>query len=436
MPNKKVLIISYYWPPEGGIGVLRCLKIAKYLRAYGWEPIVFTADKKFYDYYDESNLKDIPEGMLILKHKIWEPYSIYKWFIGRKPKDKLENVFYVKEKRKSLFKTFAIWIRGNFFIPDARASWVKPSVNYLVNYLKENPVDAIFSSGPPHSNTRIATLVKKKTGIPWMADFRDPWTQVDYLKLFKLTKWAAKKHHNQEQEVFTFSDRISIVSDSWREDLMKIGAKSCVTIPIGFDPSDFANLKLTADPNCVLTHIGILGYDRIPFTLLECMKELASENTYFREKFKLKLVGSVDEQLSREAERLGITDLVHLTGNLKREEAIKIAGESSSLLLLLNQQENAKGRIPAKIFEYLALRKSVLALGMEGSDISKILTESKAGINLTYSDHDNIKKYLIQLVNAHENGEHKSEIDSDIEQFNVINLVGKIAKNLEEISTV
>ena len=202
---KKVLIITYYWPPEGGIGVLRCLKIAKYLRQHGWEPIIYTADKKDYDHKDESNFKDIPADLKIIKGKIWEPYGIYKLLRGKKRTEGMDNVFYVKEEKESFVKKIAIKIRGNFFIPDARAMWIRPSVKILNKYLQENKVDAMISNGPPHSNTRIATLLKKAHGIPWLADFQDPWTQVDYFQLFNLSKRAKRKHHKTGTRSFRAS---------------------------------------------------------------------------------------------------------------------------------------------------------------------------------------------------------------------------------------
>jgi glycosyltransferase involved in cell wall biosynthesis len=432
---KKVLIITYYWPPEGGIGVLRCLKIAKYLRQYGWEPIIYTADKKHFDHEDESNYSDIPADLKIIKGKIWEPYGIYKLLRGKKRSDGMDNVFYVKEKKESFIKKIAIKIRGNFFIPDARAMWIRPSVRILDKYLQENTVDAIISNGPPHSNTRIATILKKKHGIPWLADFQDPWTQVDYFQLFKLSKRADRLHRRQEQEVFKFADKITIVSPSWKKDLESIGAQDCEVIPWGYDLDDYQNIEVLNETGCVLTHIGILGYDRLPSSLLEAMAELAQVNPLFREKFKLKLVGSVDKKVMEIASGLGISKMLDLTGNVKRDEALSLAKSSSALLLLLNRQVNARGRIPAKIFEYLALRKNILALGEKGSDISAILSETKAGLSIEYGDTEEIKSYLADMFVKYEEGHLNNNIDSQIQDYDVSRLVGKMAKCLDEITT-
>ena len=431
---KKVLIITYYWPPEGGIGVLRCLKIAKYLRQHGWEPIIYTADKKDYDHKDESNFKDIPADLKIIKGKIWEPYGIYKLLRGKKRTEGMDNVFYVKEEKESFVKKIAIKIRGNFFIPDARAMWIGPSVKILNKYLQENKVDAMISNGPPHSNTRIATLLKKAHGIPWLADFQDPWTQVDYFQLFNLSKRAKRKHIKQEQEVFELADKITIVSPSWKNDLESIGAKDCEVIPWGYDKDDYQNIAEVKEGICVMTHIGILGYDRLPEFLLEAMAELSLENETFKNNFKLRLVGSVDKKVVEIASSFGIPEMIELTGNVKRDKALSMAKSSSILLLLLNRQANAQGRIPAKIFEYLALRKNILALGQQGSDISAILSETQAGVNIEYEKKTEIKSYLSDMFVKYEKGDLNGAIDSQIGNYDISVLVGKMAKCLDEIT--
>src|SRR5687768_9770887 len=175
--SKKVLIITYYWPPSGGSGVQRWLKFVKYLRDYGWEPIVYTPSNPESPVNDDSLAKDIPSGITILKTEIREPYGLYKRFIGRKKDEKISAGFLTEKKKPKFAERIAVWVRGNFFIPDARKWWIKPSISFLSDYLTKNKVDAIVSTGPPHSMHLIAMGVKKKTGIKWLADFRDPWTQ-------------------------------------------------------------------------------------------------------------------------------------------------------------------------------------------------------------------------------------------------------------------
>ena len=200
---KKVLILTYYWPPSGGAGVQRWLKFVKYLQEFGWEPIVYTAENGEMPVIDNSLQKDIPENITILKTKIWEPYSFYKTFIGRKKDDKINASFLSENKKTSFTEKISVWIRGNFFIPDARKYWIKPSVKYLKDYLEKNPVDVIISSGPPHSMHLIAMGLKKQfPNIKWLADFRDPWTDIDFYEELMLSKSSDAKHKQLKTKLF------------------------------------------------------------------------------------------------------------------------------------------------------------------------------------------------------------------------------------------
>ncbi len=413
---------------------MRCLKIAKYLRDFGWEPIIYTAEDAHYPSIDHSNEKDIPEGMTILKGKIWEPYHIYKFITGQKKDANVNNVFYVKDQQLNFFHQLSVWVRSNFFIPDARALWIKPSVKYLLEYLKENPVDAIFSDGPPHSNTRIATILRQKTGIPWLADFQDPWTQVDYYQLLKLTRWGDRKHRKLEQEAFRAADKTTIVSPTWREDLMALGAKNVAVIPWGYDPEDFETLKAEVHPKLQFTHLGIMGYDRNPTTFFQVCAEMARENPSFQEALDIQLVGQVDYSVTETYTKAGIDSSVQLTGQVNRDEALNLMAASPVLLLLLNQQDNAKGRIPGKLFEYLATRRPILVLGPTNSDVAKIVAATNSGYCCEYDDAKGIREVLQQLYTAYANGSLKVPRTGNIEQFSIRNLTGKIANYLDEIS--
>ena len=394
---KKVLIITYYWPPCGGIGVLRCLKFAKYLRQYGWEPVIFTAEDAHYPSIDFTNEKDIPEGITVLRQKIWEPYHIYKFITGQKKDANVNNVFYATEKKPGPLHKLSVWIRSNFFIPDARSLWIKPSVAFLLKYLEENPVDAILSNGPPHSNTRIATLLKKATGIPWLADFQDPWSQVDYFSMLDLTFWGHKKHLRMEQEVFKRADAITIVSKTWKKNLESIGAKNVSVLPWGFDADDFKEIEIRPDTDFSLTHIGILGSDRNPTELWEAINVLAKEEPRVTKKLIIRLVGLVDTGIKEDITKSGLDNNVSYPGSVDRKKALAFAANSKVLLLVLNRQENAAGRIPGKFFEYLAAGRPILAIGPPYSDVATILAETQSGYYCSFGDV-NATKFALQAL--------------------------------------
>lgn len=433
MNRKRVLIISYYWPPSGGIGVLRCLKIAKYLRRYGWEPVIFTAKDAHYPSIDHSNDEDVPPGATILRQRIWEPYHIYKFITGQPPKANVNNVFYVKDENLGFFHHLSVWIRSNFFIPDARAFWIRPSVRFLRRYLKDNPVDAIFSDGPPHSNTRIATLLKKHTGIPWLADFQDPWTQIDYYQLLNLTRWGDRRHHRMEQEAFRRADKITIVSPTWKKELESIGAENVSVIPWGYDPDDYRDIVAQVGAKFTLTHLGIMGYDRNPEVLFRVLRHMCDEIDGFRENLSLRLVGQVDYSVKAAYQQAGLADKVQLPGSVSRQEALQLTVDSPILLLLLNQQPNARGRIPGKLFEYLAARRPILCLGPADSDVAGILAETGAGVTVDYADEKGVYAAVEELYRQFLEGKLAQPIDSRIENYSIEKLAGKIAGFLDDI---
>ena len=428
---KRVLIISYYWPPAGGISVIRPLKLAKYISEFGWDPIVCTAENPHFPFEDENAAKDIPKNLEVLKVPIVEPYEIYKKLTGQKQKSALADVIQNAPKR-SFLHNLSVWIRGNFFIPDARCLWIKPVVNELTKYLKENPIDAIITTGPPHSVNRIGYLLNKKLQIPWLADFQDPWTQVDYYKHFKISKWAHRRHRKMENQIFDNADLITIVSNSWKTDLESIGASNVEVVPLGYDTTDFSeNIKLNS--NFTLTHLGLLGEDRNPTILIEVIADLCKHDENFSKHFRLQLVGIVNDRLKNLVNKLDLSEQVFFIGQVNRDEALEIMQASQLLLLLLNKAENVGGRIPGKVFEYFGARRPVLSLGPNNTDIEKMLSESGAGVNIDYSDKIQLKSYLLNQLNRFLN-EGINSTSNSVKKFTHKEVSATFAKHLETIT--
>ena len=331
---------------------------------------------------------------------------------------------------------FSVWVRSNFFIPDARAMWIKPSVKYLTKYVKEHPVDAIFTDGPPHTNTRIATLLKQNTGIPWLSDYQDPWSQVDYFQELTLTNWGLKKHLKQEQEAFQFADKITIVSPTWKKDLEKIGAKNIDVIYWGYDPEDYSNIlpnKKISSKFSIL-HAGVMGFDRNPKALFQALSELIIELPDFNKYLSLEFLGQVDHSVKSTISQLGLDQFVNYPGNLIRKEAINQIFSAQILLLLLNQQPNAMGRVPGKLFEYLAAKRPILNLGPHQSDVHKLLTKTNTGTNFEYHDVIGIKTYLHQAFLKFKANQLQQPLNSDITEYTHEINAKKIAHILNTIT--
>lgn len=430
--RKRVLIVTYYWPPAGGITVLRCLKFAKYLRDFGWEPVIYTALNPSYPYLDEWNNKDVPAGIEVLKQPIIEPFDLFKKLSGRKKTESLNNVVHVRDK-KSLIDDFAIWVRGNFFIPDARSLWAKPSVKFLNKYLKEHPVDAILSDGPPHTNTWIAYQVAEHNNIPWLADFQDPWTQVDYYALFKIWKWADQKHKRMEQLCLQRANKITIASPTWKKDLEDIGAENVEVIYYGYDEDDFKKLSKNTAQKFVISHAGLLGFDRSPGTFIKAMQRLIAERPNISHLLELSLAGQVDFSIVELIKSAGLEQNTNYLGLISRMDALQLMLDSQLLLLPLNKADNAKGRLPGKIYEYLRAESTILVFGPIDSDAAKIIEDTQRGACFTYENEEGIYTFLKEQFENWEKGVTLNT-SGEIESFSNKNQTKRIAAYLDEIT--
>ena len=426
---KKVLIITYHWPPSGGITVLRCLKFVKYLREFGWEPVVFTAENPSYQFLDYTNEKDIPEGLEIHKVPIFEPINLFKKLSGRKINQPLQNITSNSAKKKTLIDTLGMWVRGNFFIPDARYRWIKPSVKYLENYLENHKIDAILTDGPPHTNTVIGLKLSKKFNIPWLADFQDPWTQVDYYDKLYIGKRADRMHKALEQDVFRIAKKITIASPTWKHDLESIGAKNVDVIYYGFDEPEFANFKAIPTEKFVFFHGGLLGEDRNPISFLNALSKLLVEFPNLRSQVEIKLAGEVDHAVR---ESIRVTDLESITtymGMIPRQQVLQEYASASMLLLPINKASNAKGRIPGKLFEMLRTGKPILVFGPIDGDVKSIVESKQLGKSFDYSEDLLIYAYLKKALISKEIGNF--EPTQTVDEFSNKALTQKIAEYLD-----
>ena len=441
MKQKKILIISYYWPPAGGPGVQRWLKFVKYLPDFGWEPTVFIPENPSYPIVDETLQKDVPKNLKMIKTKIWEPYQLAEKF-GKDNKKFKAGQFDVGENQSWKAK-LSIFVRGNFFIPDARVFWVKPSVEFLEKYLKVNHYDVLVTTGPPHSLHLIGLNLKKKLpNLKWIADFRDPWTEISYYKHLKLTKIADKKHRKLESEVFKNADITLATSYTDAENFRKKGANAyCITN--GFDVDASTTLSMTEENSktlplsnsttkFTLSYIGVLEQLRNPDILWETLNDLVQENADFKRDFELKFVGRLDDKILQKIEssalKSNLTNLDYQTHDI----ALKHMQDSSVLLMTNFPQESSKGIIPGKIFEYLATGKTILSFGPKDADVEKILIETKAGKHFGYEEKENLKKFILESYENWKSGTLNQNAEN-IEQFSRKNLTQKLVDLMNKI---
>ncbi len=430
---KRVLIITYYWPPSGGGGVQRWLKFVKYLRRFGWEPVIYTPENPESPQIDQSLAKEIPEGIEVIKTKVWEPYRWYKAFTGRKIDERILTAFLSEKKKPGLAEKLSIWIRGNVFIPDARRFWIKPSVRFLKNWLNENKVDLIVSTGPPHSMHLIAMQLKEKTGIPWLADFRDPWTNIDYYQDLMLGKRADKKHHVLEQKVLQNADSVSVVSPGMQREFKAIENREYKVIPNGFDSSDFEGKEvIKPDTDFSLAHIGALVKTRNPLKLWKVLKELCEVDSNFSDLLKIKLIGNIDVFVRESLREYQLLEKVQIQSYLPHNEVVKEQMRAQVLLLLINRTPNAHLILTGKLFEYMGAGRPILGIGPQDGDAAQILGKTGAGVMVGFDDEEHLKKTIQDYYKHYIKGTLASTSEN-VQQYSRLELTREMASQFETL---
>lgn len=425
---KRVLIIAYYWPPAGGPGVQRWLKFVNYLREYGIEPVVYIPKNPDYPIIDESLINEIPAGTTILKNTIFEPYFLAKLF-SKKETSSISSGIITAEKSQNFLQKLFLYIRGNFFIPDARKFWIKPSVKFLENYISENNIDTIITTGPPHSLHLIGLGLKKKNKLKWFADFRDPWTEIGYHKKLKLSASAKAQHLALESEVLTSADHIITTSFYTKKEFQLKTRKPVTVLTNGYDSNLIPFLGL--DKKFTLSHIGSLLSGRNPEILWKLLHELIVENEDFKNDFVLKLVGTVSNEVLDSIKKFNLEPYLELPGYVSHKMANTIQQSSQVLLLVEINSEETQGIIPGKLFEYIAAKRPILALGPKDWDVKKILKETKAGSYFGYGEEEGLKSHISTLYKLYST-QQLNVSSKNIEKYSRKNLTGDLAKLLKE----
>lgn len=419
---KKVLIITYYWPPAGGPGVQRWLKFVKYLPSFGVEPIIYTPENPTYPIID-NNLSENLDHITVIKKPIQEPYKVANLFSKDKTKSMSSGII-TSKKKQTLSEKLLLYIRGNVFIPDARVLWVKPSVDFLENYIKEHNIDTVITTGPPHSMHLIGMKLKEKFHIRWIADFRDPWTKIVYHKELKLTSIAQKKHLELERKVLRTASQIIVTSPSTKDDFSKITSKPIEVITNGYDPEEI--VPFIIDTKFSIAHIGSLLSERNPRVLWKALAELVKEYPKFKHDLELKLIGTVSEEIINTLEEFKLLKFVKKVGYIPHNQCLVEQHKSQVLLLIESDSEETKAILPGKLYEYMASGRPILAIANEQSDIKRIITLTNTGIFCDYSEKEKIKETLVNFYEQYKNNDLESA-PIGLQYFSRENLTKRLA---------
>lgn len=377
---RRALVITYYWPPTGGSGVQRWVKFARYLPQQGWQPVIYTPENPEMLAVDTTLEGEVPPEAEIIKTHIREPYAVYRRLIGKKKDARGAGLNPINSQKKSFLQKLMLWIRSNFFVPDPRVGWVKPSVKFLQEYLREHPVDVMVTTGPPQSMHLIGLRLHRLTGIPWVADFRDPWTKMHYFKHLELGRRALRKHLRLEREVLDGCNAVVAVTPMVQADFRAMTSTPVHLVTNGYDATDFeAVLSKRTDGTFRVVHTGLFASDGDPVKVWEALASRRAADPSFAAVLRIRLAGKVDPEIVESIRSFGLGDNLDLLGYLPHEESVAELRNADIILLPLRRDPEYRKALPGKIFECMAAGRPVLGTGQEDGAAAALIAETGTG---------------------------------------------------------
>lgn len=433
---KKVLVITYYWPPGGGAGVQRILKFVKYFPQFGIEPHVLTVNKDsaFYPVIDETLQKEISPDLKIAYTDSFEPLKFLSTFIG---KQNVPQSGFSNKSHKGFFQTVLRFIRGNFFIPDARVGWVKYANAKAIDLIEKEKIDTILISSPPHSSQLIGLRLKKKyPGIKWIADLRDPWTDIYYYREMLHSAPAKRIDMKMERQVLEQADAVISVSTEIRSNFIKkssvVDGKKFHIIPNGFDADDFSVSQPAPVNEFRITYTGTIAASYNPDVFFKALENLVIGNPDV--KFKMRFVGSVYDKLADRIKTSGLLSLTEFIPPVSHEDAIRLMLSSTILLLVIPQAENEKGILTGKLFEYLAARKPIINIGPVDGEAAKIISECAAGKTFDRNNTLVVEQHLLELVERWKQNSNLDITGNEIIKYSRSEQAKKLSEIIHDVS--
>jgi len=425
---KKILIITYYWPPSGGAGVQRWLKFSKYLPEFGCTPVILTVDENHASYaqLDHSLVEEITPDLQVYKTRTFEPYNLYRRLTGKR---EIPYGGFSNQKKVTLFENFSRLVRGNLFVPDPRRGWNKYALRKAFELIKAENIESVITSGPPHSTHLIGQKIKDQTGIRWIADFRDPWTDIYYYKELFHSLPARLYDRFLEKKVLSGADKIITVSEEVKKLLLrKIPGlqEKIAVIPNGYDESDFENVVVLKNEFFTITYTGTISMSYRIEQFIEAIDILPEE---VKAKIKIRFVGNVPDEILNLFKNKKLGSMVEVLGYIPHKEAIVQMVSASMLLMAIPDSPDNKGIVTGKFFEYLAAKRPILAIGPVGGDVDLLAQRCNAGKLFSYNEIEPMSLFIKKIFEQEQKGSYKNET-TGAEQFTRRNLTGELATNL------
>ena len=386
---RTLLLITYHWPPSGGAGVHRWLKMSRYLPAHGWRVVVFTPENPERPVVDDSLQQDPGPHVEVLRGRLWEPYGLYKTLLGRERDAAMYSGLMLPRdagRRERIMQRVGLWVRGNLLIPDARRFWIRPALRELERHWSAIGADVVVTTGPPHSTHLIGKRLAARRRVPWVADFRDPWTGIDFVARLGLTPPARWWHERLEAAVITSATRVVTVTPGWARDFERMFGRPVDLVMNGFDPQDFAGeIDAPVRPR-TLCYFGSMDASRDCPALWQALATLRAQGVPGSESLRVELHGAVDGSIIDSVHAHGVEDQVAVMPYRPHADAVRAMRRSALLLLVINRGGQARSAIPGKCYEYLAARRPVLLIGDTDADAASLLRDLDAGCSAGHDD--------------------------------------------------
>lgn len=394
---KRLLVVTYYFPPSGGAGVQRVLKWVKYLPDFGVEPVVLTVEAGAYPSLDETLARDVPPGVRVHRTASLDPFGVYARLTGRSRQAAVAEATGRISDEEAWAERAARWLRANLFVPDARVGWVPFAVREGLRMLRGESFEAVLTSGPPHSTHLAGYALHRRTGVPWIADFRDPWTAIHYNQKLPRTRLARGMDRTLERAVLRRASAVIAASPTMRDLLMAEAGRPADAGHVlynGFDPEDFEGEVTPRSDAFVLGYVGTL-YGQ-PAALWDALARVRSERLDVR----VRIVGSVPPETPEVLADYGLSEAVEVGPYVPHDEAVREMRRAAMLLLTLEPWLQAEAIVPGKVFEYLAAGRPILGIGPLGSDVAALVEEAGGGRMFAPEDRDGIAAYLREASRA------------------------------------
>ena len=393
---KTILVIAYHFPPGGGPGVQRVLKHITYLRETGWHPMVLTVENGDFPARDESLLAKIPLDVTVVRVPILEPYDLYRKFMGRKGAAIDVNVNKAGTQRKGVKERLAEWVRATVFIPDARIAWLRKAAKVGVELVHKHNIQAIYSSSPPYTCALIARSIKRKTGLPWIAGFRDPWTEF----LTTPDRWflPAAIDRSLERSVFNEADMVEcawtgIIDDALRK-YPHLNRSKFKHVPNGYDASDFPNAVYERNDKFTITYTGSMYGRRTPKTFFDALDLLANQGLITPSDVHLRFVGRFGDEVLAMFQSSRFAPSIEIVGYVPLAESLGYVMKSEASLLIVDDAKESAEIVPGKVYEYLGVGRPIIALAPAGSAIEALLVETSAGLSASQDNISGISEII------------------------------------------